>query len=236
MFWGCFSYDWKGPIHIWKAETAAEKEKARREIDTLNKILEPYARQKWERETTERRAKLRQPIRGRKPVWNFMERTGKLERSAGGDIDWYRYQKVILKEKLLPFAQECQKMRPGIVVQEDKASSHAHFIQEKVFQQFGVERFRWPGNSPDLNVIEPCWYHLKRKTTTQGAPRYKSLMEFKWREAWLELEQKRIQAWIERIPRHIQEVIRLDGGNEYKEGRASSAEGRKGQQRRGGIY
>jgi len=31
--------------------------------------------------------------------------------------------------------------------------------------------------------------------------------------------QEKIQAWIERIVIHIQEVIRLDGGNEYQEGR-----------------
>ena len=29
-----------------------------------------------------------------------------------------------------------------------------------------------------------------------------------------------IRVWIERMPRHIQEVIRLEGGNEYKEGRS----------------
>ena len=33
------------------------------------------------------------------------------------------------------------------------------------------------------------------------------------------MPQKKIQAWIERIMIHIQDVIRLDGGNEYKEGR-----------------
>jgi hypothetical protein len=27
-----------------------------------------------------------------------------------------------------------------------------------------------------------------------------------------------IQRWIERIPYHIQEIIRLKGGNDYKEG------------------
>jgi hypothetical protein len=32
------------------------------------------------------------------------------------------------------------------------------------------------------------------------------------------MEQWRCQAWIERIPRHIQEIIRLEGGNEYGEG------------------
>ena len=28
-----------------------------------------------------------------------------------------------------------------------------------------------------------------------------------------------IQAWIERIPWHIEQIIELEGGNEYKEGR-----------------
>ena len=35
----------------------------------------------------------------------------------------------------------------------------------------------------------------------------------------MNLPQSEIQAWIERIPRHIQEIIRLEGGNEYAEGR-----------------
>jgi len=33
------------------------------------------------------------------------------------------------------------------------------------------------------------------------------------------MPQEKIQAWIERIMIYIQDVIRLDGGNEYKEGR-----------------
>ena len=28
MFWGCFSYDKKGPCHIWQPETAVERKKA----------------------------------------------------------------------------------------------------------------------------------------------------------------------------------------------------------------
>jgi hypothetical protein len=32
------------------------------------------------------------------------------------------------------------------------------------------------------------------------------------------MEQWRIQAWIERIPRSIQKVIDFEGGNEYREG------------------
>jgi hypothetical protein len=72
-------------------------------------------------------------------------------------------------------------------------------------------------------MIEPCWYYLKRVTTKKGAPKNRAEAERAWRQAWGELEQWRIQAWIERIPRHIQEVIRCEGGNEYREGAADNA-------------
>ena len=36
--------------------------------------------------------------------------------------------------------------------------------------------------------------------------------------------QEKIQAWIKRIMVHIEEVIRLEGGNEYQEGRSKGKE------------
>ena len=39
-----------------------------------------------------------------------------------------------------------------------------------------------------------------------------------WIHGWSELPQQEIQQWIERLARHIQEVIEHEGGNEYKEG------------------
>ena len=44
-----------------------------------------------------------------------------------------------------------------------------------------------------------------------------------WVKCWeKELTQERIQAWISRIPRHIQQIIELKGGNEYREDRAEN--------------
>jgi hypothetical protein len=43
-------------------------------------------------------------------------------------------------------------------------------------------------------------------------------MEKAWYQAWQDLPQEQIQQWIQAIPDHIQEIIRLGGGNEYKEG------------------
>jgi hypothetical protein len=60
---------------------------------------------------------------------------------------------------------------------------------------------------------------MKKTTTNRGAPQLRRKMEKSWYKAWNDLPQTSIQAWIERIPHHIQEIIRLKGGNEYQEGR-----------------
>ena len=44
-------------------------------------------------------------------------------------------------------------------------------------------------------------------------------MEQRWLNTWHELFQKKIQAWIERIPQHIEEIIRVKVDNTYKKGR-----------------
>ena len=60
--------------------------------------------------------------------------------------------------------------------------------------------------------------HLKRVTTKKGAPTSRIAAKKAWCEAQVELEQWRIQAWIERIERHIHKVIRLKGDNNYRKG------------------
>jgi hypothetical protein len=37
MFWGCFTYDYKGPCHIYYPETEAQKETNQKEIEKINK-------------------------------------------------------------------------------------------------------------------------------------------------------------------------------------------------------
>ena len=182
----------------------------------MNERLEPVKRAEWELKTSIRQLRSGS---GRKSVWNWNEKNGKLVRKGRGGVDWYRYRSEVLVPKLLPFAQDCQKDRPQTLVQDDNAPSHAHHYQQTIFDLYQVQRMLWPGNSPDLNMIEPCWPHMKRITTKKGAPKNRADAERAWKNAWDEIEQEQIQAWIERIPRHIQEVIRLEGGNEYLEGR-----------------
>ena len=79
----------------------------------------------------------------------------------------------------------------------------------------------WPGNSPDLNAIEPAWPYMKRRTTCRGAKSVGKRMRKQWIDEWRKMPQRRIQKWIERIPRHIQKILEpeINGGHNYKEGR-----------------
>ena len=113
----------------------------------------------------------------------------------------------------------CMRSRPGTVVQEDKAPSHAHHYQEVVYNLAEVKRLLWCENSPDLNPIEPCWPWIKRSTTKKGAPESRAEGIRRWEATWKELPQEKIQAWIERIPWHIEQIIQLGGGNEHKQNR-----------------
>lgn len=219
MFWGSFSYDRKGPCYCWRPETAQEKREAEIKIARLNEELEPIMKQQWELENGIRRLNLRQ-LPGKKPTWRWHQKTGKLSRSKSkGGIDWWRYQSKILIPRLIPFAKECILERPNTLVQEDKAPAHSHYFQQRVFDLYQVQRLLWCGNSPDLNAIEPAWPWLKRYTTKKGAPKNRADAIQAWEKAWEELPQDAIQRWIERIPYHIQQIIKLEGGNEYKEGR-----------------
>ena len=105
-----------------------------------------------------------------------------------------------------------------MIVQEDNTPPHAHANNRKLYDLAQFQRLLWPADGPDLNSIEPAWWWMKRRTKSPEAPRTKKALEHAWVQAWKELPQSKIQKWIERIPQHLKEIIRLDGGNEFKEG------------------
>ncbi len=220
MWWSSFSYDKKDLYHIWKAETAAQKKASVEELKRINDALEPTAKEAWELETFMRRMGLRNKA-GPKPKWKWDQNHDKVVRKDKGGIDWYRYQKEILLPKLIPFARECMIDRPNTLVQKDKASAHASKHQDVIFMNASILRLLWPANSPDLNAIEPCWWWMKRQTIRKGAPRSRIAMTKTWTICWnKELSQERIQKWIRRISRHIQQIIEVEGDNDYREGRS----------------
>ena len=55
MFWGCFTYDFKGPYHIWKPQTKKEFNKLKSIIKIWNEALEPEAREAQEKKQAYKR-------------------------------------------------------------------------------------------------------------------------------------------------------------------------------------
>lgn len=62
-------------------------------------------------------------------------------------------------------AKECLKDRPDTLIQENKTLAHTSPYQNEIYSLFEVQRLLWPGNSLDLNMIEPTWPYMKRKIT-----------------------------------------------------------------------
>lgn len=115
MFWGSFTYEKKGPCHIYRTETKKEKLEADKVIAEINELLEPKLREEWELNTSMRRLKLRN-LGGKKPTWKWDAKHGKLVRRQGDGIDWWRYRQQVLIPKLFPFYKECLGERPKMVI------------------------------------------------------------------------------------------------------------------------
>jgi hypothetical protein len=109
-------------------------------------------------------------------------------------------------------------------VQEDKAPTHASRYQQEVFDIWEIQRLLWLANSPDLNAIEPTWFWMKRETSKKGPSTNKEQLRKDWVKCWNDMPQEKIQAWIERIPVHIKEIIACDGNSLYQEGRKKGEE------------
>ena len=215
MFWGCYSYDHKGPCFVWEKESKTAKAKADKDLQQRNAKREEDCRVDWELATaTRRKLRLRSKAKGPSPQWKWSKATGKLVREGkAGGIDWYRYGEEVLKPLVFPFAKQY-----GLTVQEDGAAAHVHSENVRLYSLFNIQRLLWPGNSPDLNQIEPCWGWMKKRAAAHPDFDKKGSLQKIFKQIWAELEQSRIQRWIQRIIRHIREVIRLEGGNEYREG------------------
>lgn len=96
------------------------KRENERELEALNRELEPIRQAEWELNAPMRRLALRD-LPGRRPRWRWRRRTGKLERDGKSGIDWFRYHKHVLRPLLFPFAQRCKETRPDTLVMEDNA-------------------------------------------------------------------------------------------------------------------
>jgi hypothetical protein len=66
---------------------------------------------------------------------------------------------------------ECRQGENGrldTVVIEDGALAYKLDYSNELYISWEVVRMLWPANSPDLNIIEPCWFYIKVETIKKG--------------------------------------------------------------------
>jgi hypothetical protein len=133
-----------------------DRELAQKELDIINAQFEEEERIEFESLQYAQELFREGPRRGGKRAsFEVYWKKIKLTRTAGrGGIDWYRYETRVLRPLLFPFAQRMKAIRLNTVVQEDGAPSHIAKENKWIWVDFGITRLIWPGNSPDLNMIE----------------------------------------------------------------------------------
>lgn len=79
-------------------------------------------------------------------------------------------------------------------------------------EQVGLETLPWPGNSPDLNPIENCWAHLKRKIA-QKRPKTKAEFKLAIDQSWKnDITTDYCRNLIKSMPDRIRAVMKARGG------------------------
>jgi len=98
------------------------------------------------------------------------------------------------------------------VFQDDKAPVHRARITENNKQENNINCTTWPAQSPDLNVCENVWLHIKMVIRSiSGNINTQNKLIAEMRRVWESLPINYIQGLYQTIPTRIREVIRMKG-------------------------
>lgn len=238
MCWGFIMWNYKGPFHVWDAETEEEWEAAKIEISKLNaqyEAEEENLNKEW-KDSAEWRAlkekelqnaremKAAAKIRGEKPPKTTQSWRGKkhkitkIKRGEGRGIDSWRYIQHVCKPILWPECKRLTAVNPNFMLMEDGAASHSSDYTTQEHLKEGIKKIEWPSNSPDFNPIEWIWTLLKKRIQTRrGSERITTVGEMKrvLQEEWDKITVEEINTEIAKLPTIMQRCIAVNGGNNY---------------------
>jgi hypothetical protein len=231
MFWGCFSFDFKGPCYVYLKETAAQTKHYQQIIDDHNALQLPMIRAQWR--AKEALKALKWLALGRKPPGkpavfeNFRKRhplTMSREQGRGG-IDHVRYRHEVIEPLVIPYMREVSLQRPhdpdnldipGPIFQQDNAPSHKSHWTLELLANEGIELLEHPGDSPDMNAIEKEWMPLRIAiTNVWNRPHTLEWTARAWHAEWLAMPQDTIRGWITEMMENNQRIIDDEGGNHF---------------------
>ena len=129
-----------------------------------------------------------------------------------GNLNSRKYQTDILEDP--PIKTVCQAiqfpMKDGIF-QQDKTPAHWSMSTQKYLSDRNVPLLPWPGNSPDLNIIENVWGVIGNKVRefqcTSASELYMTVQE-----VWYSLGSAYFDSLYKSMPKRVLQVIKNNGG------------------------
>lgn len=103
--------------------------------------------------------------------------------------------------------------RTKFIFQQDNAAIHTTAKVKMFFAKSKIRVLEWPANSPDLNLIEHIWAHIKRRLYQYKEPP-RTLPEL-WKrvqDIWTTIPIEFIHELYESMPRRIEMLYRNKGG------------------------
>ena len=120
----------------------------------------------------------------------------------------------ILNEDLLGTLKDYH-IEPGtFFYQQDKDAKHTARVTTAWFSKMGIKTLPWPSQSPDLNIIEHLWDHLKRKIRARD-PQPETVEQL-WEvtlQEWQSIDKEFIRRLYRSLPKRVAEVKKAKGGN-----------------------
>ena len=131
----------------------------------------------------------------------------------------------MLRDTFLPFIDAlAADGQTNVVFQQDNASSHTakqtkEFL-ETAARAHGFSVMDWPANSPDMNLIEQLWAHLKRELHRRypdtkhigGSPEHiRNILQARLTEIWWDIGEEVLNRLVESMLHHVCALITAGG-------------------------
>ena len=125
-----------------------------------------------------------------------------------GVMDRYLYIEI-LRSTLLPFISDIYP--DGHRFQADNDSKHTSVATRQFLIDNGVNWWRTPAESPDLNPIENIWHELKEFIRREVKPKCQQELVDGIKDFWSTVDVAKCQKYIGHLRKVIPKVIELKG-------------------------
>lgn len=115
----------------------------------------------------------------------------------------------IVESSLLPFTSEVYP--DGYRFVQDNDPKHASKFAQEFYREKGINWWRTPPESPDLNPIENLWHELKEFIRREAKPRTKDDLQEGILAFWRTVDAAKCRKYIGHLAKVIPEVIRCEG-------------------------